>query len=134
MKASLLIIVAIFCMVSCKKGGDSVSPYLFGKWEVTRVYGGNIYPPDSLYKPGNGNIFQFNSDSTYLHYYHNQLNSQGTFHIRKNAFKVDQTYYNEIYFDSDTSAKSLIILNGSILTIKPLIPDIATTDYDKIQN
>jgi hypothetical protein len=133
MKTFLFIMAALLCMASCKKS-EPLSANLFGKWEVTRVYGGNIYPPDSLYKPGNGNILQLNSDSTFEHYYQNQLNSQGTFHIRTNGFKNDQSTYDEIYFNSDTSAKSIIFLSGDLLTIKPLIPDIATTEYQKIQN
>ena len=134
MKAFILTAIVIVSMVSCKKGGNPVSPYLFGKWEVHRVYDGFIIPPDSIYKPGNGNILQFNSDSTYDRYANNKLTAQGIYHIRKNGFKNNQSNYDEVYFDSDTSFKSLIMLNGDILTIKPLIPDIATTDYQKMQD
>ena len=131
MKRFVLLLIAIACLAACKKG-NPLTPYLFGKWEVTRVYGGNIYPPDSVYKPGSGNILQLNADSTFARYYNNVLAAQGTFHTRKNGFSNGQTSYDEIWFNADTSFKSIILLNGSTLSIKPLMPDISTTDYNKI--
>jgi len=134
MKTFVLAAAIIICMSSCKKGDQPLNSNLFGKWEARRIYGGNIYPPDSTYAIGNGDIMQFNSDSTYVHYINNKQNAQGTFHIRKDGFKINQATYDEISFDSDTSAKSLISLNNGTLTIKPLMPDIATTDYQKISD
>jgi hypothetical protein len=135
MKALILTAAAmIFFAISCKKGAEPLNADLFGKWEVRRIYGGNIYPPDSTYAVGNSDIMQFNSDSTYMHYFHHTQNAQGVYHIRKNGFKINQATYDEIYFDSDTSFKSLISLNNSTLTIMPLMPDIATTDYQKISD
>lgn len=133
MKVFILIAIAIVSLTSCKKG-NAVSPSLFGKWEVKRTYGGFINPPDSVYKPGNGNILQLNSDYTYTHYVNNIMSAQGMYHIVKNGYVLNQTTYDEIYFDNDVSFKSLIILNNDILTIRPLIPDIGATDYQKIQN
>ncbi|HZY37599.1 MAG TPA: hypothetical protein VFE53_13170 [Mucilaginibacter sp.] len=131
MKRSVLLLSVIACLASCNKG-NPLTPALFGKWEVTRVYGGNIYPPDSVYKPGNGNILQLNSDSTFARYVKNVLTAQGIFHTRKNGFSTGQTSYDEIWFSPDTSFKSVITLNGRTLTLKPLIPDISTTDYQKM--
>jgi hypothetical protein len=133
MKKFLLIAIVAVGMVSCKKG-TAVSPDLFGKWEVTRVYGGNILPADSVYKPGNGNILQFNSDSTYKRYAQGNVTAQGVYHIRKNGYKFGQNYYDELSFDNGTDFNSVITLAGDNLTIKPLIPDISTIDYQKIQN
>jgi hypothetical protein len=131
MKTFTIAALIAFCLFSCKKP-QPLSPYLFGKWEVRKTYGGFIIPPDSTYKPGNGNVMQFNSDSTYNHYQQNNLVASGNFHVRLNAFKNGQTTYDEIYFDGDATAGSLIILSGDMLTLKPLIPDISTTDYQKI--
>jgi len=133
MKTFTLVAMMALCMLACTKP-QPLSPYLFGKWEVRKTYGGFIIPPDSTYKPGNGNVIQFNADSTYNHYTLAGLVSKGTFHIRTGAFKNGATTYDEIYFDSDTSARSLIILSGDMLTLKPMIPDISTTDYQKIGN
>lgn len=134
MKAFILTVIVIVCMVACKKGSNPVSPVFFGKWEVKRTYGGFIIPPDSVYKPGNGNILQLNVDYTYIHYVNNKQNAQGIYSIVKNGYMLNQTTYDEIYFDNDTSFKSLITLNNGILTLRPLIPDISTTDYQKISN
>ncbi|BAU53285.1 hypothetical protein [Mucilaginibacter gotjawali] len=131
MKIFTLVAVIASCLLACTKP-QPLSPYLFGKWEVRKTYGGFIIPPDSTYKPGNGNVMQFNGDSTYSHFNQNVLVSKGVFHIRTGAFKNGTTVYDEIYFGSDSSARSLIILSGDILTLKPLIPDISTTDYQKI--
>jgi len=133
MKIFTLVVLIAICLLACKKP-QPLSPYLFGKWEVRRTYGGFIIHPDSTYKPGNGNILQFNGDSTYAHYLQNNLVSKGVFHVITNAFKNGTTNYDEIYFDSDSTGKSLIILSGDMLTLKPLIPDIGSTDYQKIGN
>jgi hypothetical protein len=133
MKTFTLAALIAFCLFSCKKP-QPLSPYLFGKWEVTRTYGGFIIPPDSTYKHGNGNILQFNSDSTYARYAKGQQTGQGVFHVIKNGFKLNQTSYDEIYFDGDSSFRSIITLNNDLLTVKPLIPDISATDYQKIQD
>jgi hypothetical protein len=134
MKAFMLTAIVIVCMVACKKGSNPASPVFFGKWEVRRTYGGFIIPPDSVYKPGNGNILQLNSDSTYESYTKNKLSGQGVFHIRKNAFKSGPNTYDELYYDSDTSFNSVIFFNGDTLTIRPTIPDIGTTAYLNIQD
>jgi hypothetical protein len=131
MKTVTVVALLVLCALACTKP-QPLSPYLFGKWEVRKTYGGFIIPPDSTYKPGNGNIMQFNADSTYNHFTPAGLVAKGTFHIRAGAFKNGTTTYDEIYFDNDTSARSLIILNGDMLTLKPLIPDISTTDYQKL--
>jgi len=133
MKKLLFAVILIVSVAGCKKGGG-VSVSLFGKWEVRRVYNGNILPQDSVYKPGNGNVLQFNNDSTYARYAKGQQTGQGVFHVIKNGFKNNQTSYDEIYFDGDSSFRSIITLNNDLLTLKPLIPDISTTDFQKIQN
>ncbi len=79
MKAFILTAIVIVCIVACKKGSNPASPVYFGKWEVKRTYGGFIIPPDSVYKPGNGNILQLNSDSTYESYTQNKLSGQRCF-------------------------------------------------------
>jgi hypothetical protein len=137
MKAFVLTAMVIVSIASCKKGSDvssNVSAAFFGKWEVKRTYGGFIIPPDSVYKPGNGNILQLNSDYTYIHYANNIQNAKGLYYIVKNGYMLNQTIYDEIYFDNDASFKSVISLNNGILTIRPLIPDISTTDYQRLSN
>jgi hypothetical protein len=130
MKTFMLVTVALFCMSACKKSGQ-VSSAFFGKWEVRRQYNGNILPEDSVYKPGNGNIMQFNSDSTYKRYAPGKVTMQGSFHIKKNGYTFNQNVYDVLLFDNDIPG-SLIMLTGDKLTLKPLQPDISTVDYQKL--
>lgn len=115
---------------------DILSTNLFGKWELTRRTGGNILPQDTTFKAGNGNMFQFNSDSTYAQYISGTLSATGVYHIIKNGLKIDTSVYNILYFNTDSSfiAKSIIVLKGTQLTIHPLLGDFATTIYNKLSN
>jgi len=138
MKKILWILLVVSSFAACKK--NSVGPVvlngnLFGKWELHMRYGGFIIPPDTTYKPGNGNILQFNADSTYKSYTNGTLTQSGIFHTRNYVSdEMTAIRYDELYFDSDTSAKSLINVSGTILTIRSQIPDIGTTAYEKLQN
>jgi hypothetical protein len=85
MKKILLVTALACCMLGCKKSEPPISSSIFGKWELHRQYGGFIIPPDSTYKPGNGNILQFNSDSTYKRYVRGSLSHEGIYHIRKSG-------------------------------------------------
>ncbi len=137
MKARVLtlIIISAFYLISCKKNNDTISSNLFGKWELQRRYGGFIWPQDSTYKPGNGNILQFNSDSTYKQYVNGQFNNSGTYHVLKgNKNLMNPAGYDRLYFDHDTAFASLIHISDNILTIQPLIPDVSTTQYRKPPN
>lgn len=126
MKRYVLPILAVGMIVSCKK--QSVSPVnIIGKWELARRYGGNIYPPDTTFKSGNGNILQFNSDGGYKQYTNGTLTASGTYHI-----SGDQLYFNQSA--SDNTFYDVVSISGNMLTIKPIMPDIGTTVYDKISN
>jgi hypothetical protein len=116
------------------KKSDSLTTGLFGIWELTKRYGGNIMPAD--FKPSNGTEYQFNSDSTYKHYQDGTLNDSGVFHIVKNALKYDTVAYNVIYFNNDNSlfASSIITMNSNQLTLAPRMPDFARTVYIKTGN
>lgn len=134
MKAPVILATALIILVcSCKKS-EPINSNLFGKWEMRKRYGGNIYPPDTSYTPGNGNIIQFNTDSTYVSYADFKEISSGAFHISKNADTVNHATYSTIYFAADSAFRSIIIINNGTLTLKPLIPDLSTFDYQKIGN
>ena len=116
------------------KKSDSLTTGLFGKWEITKRFGGNILPAN--FQAGNGTVYQFNSDSTYKHYQDGTLNESGVFHIVKSALKYDTVAYNVLYFNNDHSlfASSIITVNGNQLTLAPLMPDFARTVYIKTGN
>jgi hypothetical protein len=133
MKKLLLILMIAIGLLACKKSGVTVSASIFGKWELHRRYGGNILPADTTYKAGNGNIYQFNSDSTYKVYTNGSLTAQGVYHVRHdNAYNMGQTNYDVLYFNNDTSFTYFIRVSGSLLTLQPMIPDIGTQEYEKI--
>ena len=129
-----LAVVALVFMVSCKKSKFVPTDGLFGKWEVRRVYNGNILPADSIYKPGNGNTLQLNPDSTYVKYVQHKFYSNGVYHTRINLMLMVAMPNELLYFDNDTTFTYLVTMNGDLMTLKPLFPDIPTTDYQKIQN
>ena len=130
MRPALLFILVVFSLVSCKKN-EAVSPGLFGKWELRRKYGG-LAGMDSIYNAGNGDIVQFNSDSTYAHYVKRKLANTGVFHI-KVLYIPDGNGVTEIYF-GNTEYGSQFTLNGTKMTIGEDFDDGIATDYEKIGN
>ena len=131
-KAFLLVFIAACCLLACKKGAI-VSPGLFGKWELRHSYGG-LAGYDSVYKAGNGNIYQFNSDSTYKHFTKNKLDGQGNFHI-KNYNNPSANYISRymIFFGDDTNGDAFSMRNDTI-TIGTTVTDGIASDYKKISN
>jgi hypothetical protein len=130
MRTFLLIIVAACCLLSCKKS-ESLTPGLFGKWELRRSYGGFSYR-DSTYKAGNGTFYQFNKDSTYKYYIKNKQNEQGTFSIRKQYYSPGNPYQ-EIVFNNNMYGE-LITINGPRLTLGTSASDGIAVEYEKIGN
>lgn len=129
MRLALSIFIIAFCICSCKKSAP-VSPGLFGKWELRNVSGGISYL-DSSYKPGNGNIFQINSDSTYQHFSKNKLDQQGFFHINKIIFPSGNPV-EEVIFEN--YLKEQIIVTGTQMTLGTNAADGIVQDYQKISN
>jgi hypothetical protein len=133
MKRLVLMMLVAGSLVACKKNGVTLSANITGKWELHRRYGGFIIPPDTTYQAGNGNILQFNSDGTYKRYANGSVASQGTYRVVPNGYRSGSNVYDELIFDNDTSG-SIVSINGSILTISSLIPDVGSSDYEKIAN
>jgi hypothetical protein len=130
MKTFILVIVAACCLMACKKSA-SISPGLFGKWELRSMVGG-IAGFDSTYAAGNGRIYQFNSDSTYKQFNKSKLLAQGVFHIVKNT-NPNANSIVEIQFDHNTSGE-FFSLQGTQLTIGQDVDDGIAMSYAKIQN
>ncbi len=129
MRTFILIIAAACCMLACKKS-ETVSPGLFGKWELRRSVG-SIAGYDSTYKAGNGTIMQFKSDSTFAYYIKGKLTSQGTFHIK--TFIPPSGPYQEIVYNNNTSGPPFN-MQGTQLTIGEDFDDGVASSYQKIQN
>lgn len=130
MRAVLFLCCVGLCFIACKK--SNISPGLFGKWELRRSYGG-FAGFDSTYKAGNGNVYQFNSDSTYKRFANGKLSDQGTFHIT-HIRNPSANYNTEIYFNN-TQYGDQFTFNGSTkFTIGTVADDGVASDYQKISN
>lgn len=128
----ILLICSVYCISACKKG-NSISPNLFGKWELRYSYGG-ILGYDSVYKAGNGNILQFNSDSTYKRFEANKLVTTGVFHIKHYNSPTGLTISEyEIFFDNTTYGDTFS-RKGTTITIGTTVTDGIASDYQKISN
>ena len=128
----ILLICSVYCISACKKG-NSISPNLFGKWELRHSYGGML-GYDSVYKAGNGNILQFNSDSTYKRFEANKLAASGIFHIKHYNSPTGLTISEyEIFFDNTTYGDTFS-RKGTTITIGTTVTDGIASDYQKISN
>ena len=122
----MILVAGMFA--ACTKSGD-VSPInVIGRWELSHRFGGNILPQDTTYKAGNGNIIQFNADSTFKQYANGAIINSGSVHIQNS-----QLYFNTNTFN-DQQFYSFVSVAGNLLTLKPVLGDIATTKYLKIGN
>ncbi len=135
MKRFLLIVLVASSIAACKKGGVTPPGNIVGKWELHERRGGNILPQDTTYKAGNGNIYQFNSDSSYQQYTNSALVASGTFHMQGNDLYLhnSQVLYSNSTYNIQTSNYAASI-SGNALIFTPYIADIATMVYNKIQN
>ena len=132
MKTLILVLLAACCLAACKKS-TTVSPGVFGKWELRSKYGG-LAGIDSTYKSGNGTIYQFNRDSTYSYYVNSKLKTTGVFHIKAgDTHGVNAAF--EIYFDNTIYGEPFALsdIRMTIGAGAPLYDGIAA-DYVKIGN
>ena len=126
-KFCLILILAGLSLASCKKEAK-IAPGLFGKWEL-RSQGGGFTGASTTYKAGNGNILQFNSESTYKKYNKGELIGQGAFHIGKVAPYGDLS--TAIYFDNSQYGDYFTI-NGTHITLGTVANDGTATDYQNL--
>jgi hypothetical protein len=129
MKKALLLAAVVVAFASCTKDGI-VNPGFFGKYELRASYGGLIGAYNT-YEPGNGNIFQFNSDSTYVRYVDNKLESKGNFHLRIYGTE-DNAKFGSIYFDN-TEYSEAFRIKADTITIGTTIADGIASNYVKIK-
>lgn len=130
MKRCFLLVAVVVAVSACKKNNVTITPGLFGKWEM-RLKMGSIAGFDSTFKAGNGRILQFKSDSSYLQYSKNRIVNQGTFHIRPSDFPAPGS--KAISFDHSDYA-DVFILKGDSLQIGMDFDDGIETRYVKISD
>jgi len=127
----LLTLIAVGAL-ACTKSAP-VTPGLFGKWELRHSYGG-LAGFDSVYKAGNGNILQFNSDSTYKRFEANKPAATGVFHIKhyNNPTENSISEYT-ISFDNNNYEEPFH-MKGTTITIGTTITDQVASDFQKISD
>ena len=130
MKRLLFVACLVIIAIGCKKesqvtthiNNHIANTALFAKWELRRTSGG--MQPSVYYAPGNGDMVQFNADSTYSFYIGGTISKQGTFHIAQQSYpsgKFDFIYYDQSAF-------------GDILTLKSDSLNIGTSAADGLES
>ncbi|TFF36902.1 hypothetical protein [Mucilaginibacter psychrotolerans] len=116
MKKTLLLIAIFSTLASCKKEKNpQITPGLFGKWELAYVHGG-WHPATAV--TNSGNVYQFNSDSTYVKYLDNKVTASGKFSIKINQVQDTIkfgliTFTNPTYSDAWAQTPHTIIIGSS---------------------
>ena len=132
MRTILLLSLVTVCALACTKSAP-ITPGLFGKWELRRSYGG-IAGFDSVYKAGNGNIFQFNSDSTYKRFAVNKLTATGVFHIKHYNNPNENSISEYMIFFDNTTYGQPFNMKGTTITIGTIVTDQVASDFQKISD
>jgi len=86
MKKYLLItLIALVAFTSCKKEKTTptVSPGLYGTWELRSIIGG--WGHNEIIAPGKGEKYQFNIGDTYIKIKDAKIEKQGSFKITYNG-------------------------------------------------
>jgi len=132
MRAILLLLLLATCALACKKS-EPVQPGLFGKWELRHSYGG-LAGFDSVYRAGNGNILQFNSDSTYKRFDPKGLAKTGVFHIKRYTSSTENPVTTYMIFFDNTTYGDAFYMKGTTITIGTTVADGIASDFQKTGN
>ena len=129
MKYFLPLMVIAICLFGCQK--DKVTaPSVAGRWELRQEIGGSM-GLDNSYPVGNGNVYQFNSDGTFMQYTADSLTAKGTYTVKAHAETVNSVGYNEIYFNGSANGQ-IVQVADSTLTLGITYDDGIANIYAKI--
>lgn len=129
MKRALLLIAIATTLSACEKEG-AVNASVFGKYELRASYGGFSYHYDK-FPAGNGRIFQFKSDSTYVRYANGVITESGNFHINIKGTE-NGARYGTITFDEPVYLDNFRI-KADTITIGTTAADGIASDYVKLK-
>jgi hypothetical protein len=129
MKKVLMMIAVVACFAACKKDEKlQVTPGLFGKWELAYRHGG-LSP--SVKVNNTGDMYQFNSDSSYVRYIDNKATASGKFSI--NIYETRDTLkFGIIKFTNPNSSEAWAETPHSII-IGSSIADGPSYEYVKVK-
>ena len=117
----VLLLIAIACALSACKKSSTVNANVFGKYELRGSYGGLAYHHEQ-FQPGNGNIYQFRSDSTYTHHISDTNTKSGIFHIKITGTD-NGARYGTIAFDTPDYPEAFQ-LKGDTIIIGRILGDV----------
>ncbi|MBS1934606.1 MAG: hypothetical protein JST96_11445 [Bacteroidetes bacterium] len=112
---SLLFILSIACIISCKKNTGNTSANITGTWELRQASGMTTIN----YAPGNGDSLVFTA-STYKKYTKGSLEKSGKYRTVPDAsynglVVPSSEYKTRIIYDDDASAKIFFQRSGNTL-------------------
>jgi hypothetical protein len=131
MKKAFLLVTVVLIITSCKK--DQVKPStlsVFGKWELVRSYGS--LPQPTEYTAGNGNMYVFKSDSTYVQYSDNIVQHQGKFSIQITLVR-DSIRFGAISFTNNPTVQIPFETRSKTILFGSNIADGGVLEYRKLQ-
>ncbi|TSD64163.1 hypothetical protein FFF34_016580 [Inquilinus sp. KBS0705] len=116
MKKALLLVAIVCSFAACKKDKPATTNSVFGKWEL-RAIQSNL-PNPTIQPAGNGDIYVFKSDSSYVRYLDNKIKSQGKFSIKitevRDTIKGGTIYLtNPTYTDAFQIRPTTIVIGSS---------------------
>ena len=119
MKKTTLLILATVTICCCKKRGNDYSASkddLLNKWEIRKSVGG--IGGIANYQPGNGYIFEFKSDNTFVNYEKGNIVQSGTYDLRSTSendkFRITfHTTVRDLSQDATLKGDTLVLLKSS---------------------
>jgi hypothetical protein len=141
MKKYLMLSVCLILLSvisSCKKDPVPNETTLNGSWELRHLLGIQVPNVDPDFKPGNGNIYNFNNGK-YLIYQQSKAVDSGTYVIQKeerqinkntstHSMQVSSKVYSSRNLYLKLSASTLVVFDGVIAA------DGIEATYEKISN
>ncbi len=116
MKHSILLMLFLFLLGSCKKEGVNNGQPIVGSWELRTAISG-MTGVQTNYAPGNGNTLEFGK-ITYHTFNASQLVKSGTYKIIKDTSRINQQIFDRIVYDNElNTANSFFKIEGSSMTI-----------------
>lgn len=111
--------MVLFTIVSC--GKKSVTDELNGSWELRHIEGIQVANADPVFKPGNGNLINFEG-LKFERYYEGKKEEEGTFTITPEDTTINnrKANYSIIFYDDKEKTylfledKKLILFNSVI--------------------
>ena len=130
MKKYFLILAIAFVVLACKKDKTVVNTSVFGKWEL-RAKSGGFTGATTKYAAGNGDIYQFNNDSTYTWTEKDRLLGSGKFHISITG-KEKNMQYGTIKFDG-IDENEMFTFKTDTISVGSMIAEAMISTYVKVK-